>query len=191
MKSLLIECRNPDIFIWMPTWKKMIHVVDRVQRLLFVAEAHQDGSSTNWLGIFERRIHGFKLSRPSIELSRISVQSEVLMPNKVQDHCASTGRSCKFRCGICNSPLTGGWSTGKQRKYAYYRSRTSGCDLSNLRRHELKARFYTERLTPSPNVVAEFIETVRDEWKRRRGDAEPALQAMQRRLATARQRKLA
>ena len=46
-----------------------------------------------------------------------------------------------------------------------------------------------KHLTPAPDLVAEFMTTVRGAWKGRQGDAEAAYAAIQQRLDHARQRK--
>jgi hypothetical protein len=73
------------------------------------------------------------------------------------------------RCGMCGMPMTGGWSTGKNKKYAYYRCRRSKCDLINIRRDDLESKFIQllKQLTPSPELVTGFMSTVRGEWTRR------------------------
>jgi DNA invertase Pin-like site-specific DNA recombinase len=46
------------------------------------------------------------------------------------------------RCGRCSSPLTGSWSTGRSRRYAYYRCPMKGCGRSsrgsNVRKEDLE-----------------------------------------------------
>ena len=95
------------------------------------------------------------------------------------------------RCGICGEPITGGWSTGKNKKYAYYRCRRAKCDLRSVGREDLESKFILvlKHLTPAPDLVAEFMTTVRGAWKGRQGDAEAAYAAIQQRLDHARQRK--
>jgi hypothetical protein len=95
------------------------------------------------------------------------------------------------RCGKCGKPLTGGWSSGRKKKYAYYHCRKRGCGFVNIRTEQLEAEFIRllRYLTPSANLVEEFTKAVKAEWTRRRGDAEQAYNAIQHRLATAKNRK--
>jgi hypothetical protein len=95
------------------------------------------------------------------------------------------------RCAKCGAPFTGGWSTGKKKKYAYYRCRQSKCDLNNIGRDDLEASFIQllKHLTPPPDLVAEFLTTVRSAWRGRQGDAETAFAAIQKRLDQIRRRK--
>ena len=96
-----------------------------------------------------------------------------------------------LRCGICGSPVTGGWSTGKKSKYAYYRCRQSKCELRSVPRDDLESKFVQllKRLTPAPELVADFMSIVRGEWTRRQGDADATYAAIQQKLTRARQRK--
>lgn len=95
------------------------------------------------------------------------------------------------RCGKCGTPMTGAWSSGKKQKYPYYRCRRARCESGNIRRDDLESKFVhlLKSLTPAPEMVAEFTDTVRTEWKRRQGDAEAASTAVQQRLAKLKQRK--
>lgn len=97
-----------------------------------------------------------------------------------------------MRCGVCSEPMTGAFSTGKNKenKYPYYRCRTSGC-IGSFQSSDLEARFIhlLKKLTPAPSVVSEFTDAVKGEWKRRQGDAEAAYSAVQQRLEKSRQRK--
>jgi len=95
------------------------------------------------------------------------------------------------RCGLCGKSMTGGFSTGKQKKYPYYRCPNGQCGLGSIGRDDLEGRFIRlmTGLTPSGDLVAEFTNAVRREWKRRQGDAEAAYSAIQQRLAKSRERK--
>jgi DNA invertase Pin-like site-specific DNA recombinase len=91
------------------------------------------------------------------------------------------------RCGKCGEPLTGAWSTGRKKKYAYYRCRKRGCAFINVRRSELEAEFIRllQWLTPTPTLVSDFKNTVRSVWKQRQGDADAIYAAVQQKLSTA------
>jgi site-specific DNA recombinase len=94
------------------------------------------------------------------------------------------------RCGLCGTPMTGGAPKGKLKRYPYYWCR-KGCSFGNIRRDDLEEKFIRllQWLRPSTDLVAEFKNSVRSEWKRRQGDAEAAYAAIQTRLAKARERK--
>ncbi len=93
------------------------------------------------------------------------------------------------RCEKCGSPLTGAWSTGRKKKFAYYRCRKSKCDgVKNVRRETVETDFIQllQRLTPDPALIADFEDAVRTMWNRRQGDAEAAYSAAQKRIEVAR-----
>src|SRR5439155_26939329 len=71
------------------------------------------------------------------------------------------------RCGQCGTPLTGSWSTGRTKRYAYYHCRRVGCSARPMPKAELEARFvdYLGRLVPRPEYMALFREIVLDTWK--------------------------
>ena len=54
------------------------------------------------------------------------------------------------RCGLCDNPLTGSWSKGRSRRYAYYRCPSSACKGVNIRKEKLEKLFIEmlERLSP-------------------------------------------
>jgi site-specific DNA recombinase len=96
-----------------------------------------------------------------------------------------------LRCGICGQSITGAWSTGRKKKYAYYRCRRSKCDLAMIPRDDLEVKFIEllKQLTPVPELVTGFATAVRDQWKRRQGDAEASYEAIQQRLTNLKERK--
>ena len=71
------------------------------------------------------------------------------------------------KCPYCNIALTGGWSTGRNKKYAYYHCITKGCEYKSIKKEELENSFikYLEELKPKDNVVDEFCEEVKAKWK--------------------------
>lgn len=102
---------------------------------------------------------------------------------RVQDILdGNTGRSvphyrnnCDFplrrftRCAKCGTPLTGSWSTGRKKKYPYYRCRNAKCRAVNIPRENLEELFIEtiNRIKPKPEYLALFREIVRDVYKER------------------------
>ena len=88
------------------------------------------------------------------------------------------------RCGISGHPMTGAWSSGRKKKYAYYRCRQSRCDLQMIPRDDLEAKFVhlLKQLTPEPELIAQFTTAVRAQWMRRQGDAESEYAVVKERL---------
>lgn len=74
-------------------------------------------------------------------------------------------------CGYCDKPLTGSWSKGRKKKYAYYRC--SSCKKTNIRKEKLEEAFecYLERLTPRVEFLDLFEAVVLDVWKTSQADA--------------------
>jgi site-specific DNA recombinase len=72
------------------------------------------------------------------------------------------------RCGHCGTPLTGAWSTGRQKtKYAYYRCRNRRCLGVNTRRDEVEAKFVKllAELQPRPAYMRGLRLLVLDKWR--------------------------
>lgn len=60
------------------------------------------------------------------------------------------------RCGKCGTPLTGSWSKGRNKKYAYYRCPGRKCKAVNVAKDELEGGFvsFLEKLRPKPEYIA-------------------------------------
>jgi site-specific DNA recombinase len=71
------------------------------------------------------------------------------------------------RCGQCDNPLTGSWSGGRSKKYAYYHCHK--CRLVRIPRSQLEMEFLdvVRALRPSPVCLRLFETIVRDVWKKR------------------------
>ena len=96
------------------------------------------------------------------------------------------------RCGVCDTPLTGSWSSnGKQsKKYAYYRCRKN-CKGVKATPDDLHALFleWLQRLVPERGSLEEIKNTIRTVWKERQGDAEALRSVLLRKLSQAEARK--
>jgi site-specific DNA recombinase len=95
-------------------------------------------------------------------------------------------------CGHCGKPLTGSWSQGRNRRYAYYHCPpTAHCRRTNIPRHELEAQFLTllESLRPRPEFLALFRRIVLDVWNTRKQDIEAQRVAAERKIAEFKRRK--
>lgn len=72
-----------------------------------------------------------------------------------------------IRCPKCDQKLTGGWSTGRnKKKYAHYHCRTKGCSLG-VSKSELEHNFYEylQAFQPSEEVLNLFEAIVLDAWR--------------------------
>jgi site-specific DNA recombinase len=96
------------------------------------------------------------------------------------------------RCERCGEPVTGSWSTGRNKqKHAYYHRRGKGCRGVYIKREVLERKFvaYLEWLTPNPALFSVFREEVGAVWKRRQGDSKALFASAQQRLSKARAKK--
>jgi hypothetical protein len=95
------------------------------------------------------------------------------------------------KCGSCGVPLTGAWSTGRTKRYGYYRCHAQACRAVNVARATLENAFieYLVRLTPRPEYMALFREIVLDVWRERHAEAAEARKRLDARLTELRRRK--
>ncbi|HBL30984.1 MAG TPA: hypothetical protein DD490_29475, partial [Acidobacteria bacterium] len=95
-------------------------------------------------------------------------------------------------CAHCDKPLTGSWSQGHTRRYAYYHCPPKAhCRRTNIPRHDLEAKFLSllEHLRPRPEFLALFRRIVLDVWNTRRQDHATQRAAAERKLADLKRRK--
>ena len=92
------------------------------------------------------------------------------------------------RCGECGDPITGSWSAGRTRSYAYYHCQ-DGC--TRVPKEIFEARFVEllKVLQPKPEYVALFREVVLDVLRLKQGDAQTAELAIERNLRELRSRR--
>jgi site-specific DNA recombinase len=89
------------------------------------------------------------------------------------------------RCGKCNTPMTGSWSTSRSgKKYPYYHCRKDRCDGTNIRKDRLEELFVDQ--LRQINVREETIDlldaSVEDLIKERTAEARSALTDLNSRL---------
>ena len=70
-------------------------------------------------------------------------------------------------CETCRSPLTGSWSKGRSKKYAYYRCPRSGCLSVSVPKDTIEQEFVAvlESVGARRPVLLLLAEVVRDAWK--------------------------
>ena len=75
-------------------------------------------------------------------------------------------------CSHCSTPLTGSWSTGRSRKYAYYHCRK--CKRVKSSKETLEGTFIDllSQLQPEPGYMRLLNAIVLDVWKDRQNEAE-------------------
>jgi site-specific DNA recombinase len=76
------------------------------------------------------------------------------------------------RCGACGRPVTGSWSTGRAKRYAYYCCPAKGCRAVKARKDTFEGEFldFLTGLRPRPEYLALFREIVLDVWNRKRAE---------------------
>ena len=77
------------------------------------------------------------------------------------------------RCGCCSEALTGSWSKGRNRYYAYYHCQ-EGCTRANKDRIENEFQEFIAQLQPNPGYVRLYREIVTDVWQKRQGESKNA-----------------
>lgn len=92
------------------------------------------------------------------------------------------------KCGNCQTPLTGSWSTGRNARYAYYHCRA--CKVVKVRREHLESRFVAllERLRPDSGYLRLFRAIVLDVWKQRQAEGVATRKTLARHVEEIRQR---
>lgn len=88
------------------------------------------------------------------------------------------------RCCVCDVGLTGSWSSGRTRRYAYYRCHTARCRAVNVTKTDLEDGFvrYLDAMVPKPEYVRLFGEIVRDVWKQAEAGAAETRRRLQGKL---------
>jgi site-specific DNA recombinase len=97
------------------------------------------------------------------------------------------------RCSTCDRPLTAAFSTGKMKeKYGYYRCQNDGCAAKlNVRREVMHEQFldFVSTLTPRPELVKMFRETVESVWVERYREVDTRLSKLQETVSDLRKRR--
>ncbi len=69
-------------------------------------------------------------------------------------------------CSICGKKLTGAFSTGRNKKYPYYRCSTNNCTYRSKSKYEIEDSFrnYLKELTPKENLLDDFTDSMKIVW---------------------------
>jgi site-specific DNA recombinase len=95
------------------------------------------------------------------------------------------------RCEVCGRPLTGSWSKGRSRRYAYYHCPVARCRTVNIAKAELESAFLEllSELRPHAEFLDLFSAIVLDVWKKRQAHVTSARARLQRHVTTLKARK--
>lgn len=76
------------------------------------------------------------------------------------------------KCAKCGTPITGSWSSGRSKKYPYYRCQKC-CKGVSIRKGELERLFvqYLEKMKPREEYVSLFRAVVLDVWEEKKKSA--------------------
>jgi site-specific DNA recombinase len=83
-------------------------------------------------------------------------------------------------CGCCGTPMTSGWSTGRNQKYPYYLCRQKGCEQygKSVRKEVIEGEFEALllELQPTPDLFYMAMEMFKELWdEREQGAKEKSL----------------
>ena len=89
-----------------------------------------------------------------------------------------------MKCGACERPLTGSYSSGRSNKYGYYHCPNQACRSRNIPRQELESEFLKliEQLQPKAEYLNLFREIVLDVWKDRQKETIKLVSALESRV---------
>jgi DNA invertase Pin-like site-specific DNA recombinase len=95
-----------------------------------------------------------------------------------------------LRCSVCETPLTGGPSTGNHGKTRYNYYRCYRCKIVNVRAEQVGAQFVgLLRQLPSGEVLSsEYQEILKDEWEKKVGDEPNIEERLSRKLNQSREK---
>jgi len=87
------------------------------------------------------------------------------------------------KCAKCGTPLTGSWSSGRSKKYAYYRCQNH-CEGVSVRKGKLESLFvqYLERMKLRQEYVDLFRAVVLDVWEEKKASAKDQVKGLGRRI---------
>lgn len=72
------------------------------------------------------------------------------------------------KCGVCDNPVTGGWSKGKKARYAYYRCQ-KGCKVPSINAYKINnaALQFLSSIAPTKQALDAFIALLRRTYYQR------------------------
>ena len=93
------------------------------------------------------------------------------------------------RCDVCDRPLTGSWSKGRNGHYAYYHCQRQ-CRAVNVSKAALEGAFVDELalLQPTPGYMRLVKDRILHVWEQRRADANERTTEQERRVKTVQQK---
>jgi site-specific DNA recombinase len=90
------------------------------------------------------------------------------------------------KCACCTEPLTGSWSKGRNRYYAYYHCQ-DGCVRETKDVMESGFEEFVRQLQPNIGYMRLYREIVRDVWRKKQGDSQKVQSVVSRRISQLRE----
>ena len=92
------------------------------------------------------------------------------------------------KCGYCTEPLTGSWSKGRNRYYAYYHCQ-DGCIRVSKDAMDGQFEEFMRQLQPNAGYMRLYREIVLDVWRKKQGDSQQMQAVMSRKIKGLRENK--
>ena len=92
------------------------------------------------------------------------------------------------KCGYCTDRLTGSWSKGRNRYYAYYHCQ-DGCIRETKDTMEAQFEEFIRKLQPNAGYMRLYREIVLDVWRKKQGDSQKVQSVVSRKIAELRENK--
>lgn len=92
------------------------------------------------------------------------------------------------KCGYCTEALTGSWSKGRNRYYAYYHCQ-DGCTRETKDEMEGQFEEFMRQLQPNAGYMRLYREIVLDVWRKKQGDSRKVQSVISRKIAELRENK--
>jgi site-specific DNA recombinase len=92
------------------------------------------------------------------------------------------------KCGYCTRSLTGSWSKGRNRYYAYYHCQ-DGCTSATKDAMEGKFEEFIRHLQPNVAYMRLYREIVLDVWRKKQGDSQQIQNVISRKIKELRENK--
>jgi site-specific DNA recombinase len=85
------------------------------------------------------------------------------------------------KCGYCSESVTGSWSKGRKRYYAYYHCQ-EGCTRENKETMEQQFGEFVLQLQPNAGYMRLYREIITDVWRKRQGDSQKVQDVVSRKI---------
>ncbi len=92
------------------------------------------------------------------------------------------------KCGCCTEPLTGSWTKGRNRYYAYYHCQ-DGCTRAPRDSAEQQFEEFMRQLQPNAGYMRLYRAVVLDVWRKKQGDSQQMQGVLSRKIKELRENK--